>query len=251
MNPVVIEVKNVSKRYPARKNPPGFKEWILKLPQRLGDAENPSFAALEAIDLKISKGECVGVIGKNGAGKSTLLSLLLGTSHPTEGTVRVEGKRTPLLELGAGFHPDLTGRENVCINGVLLGLTLEEVFQKMDKIIAFSEIEPFIDMPVRTYSNGMYLRLAFSVAIHTQPEILLIDEVLAVGDESFQRKSEAAILSLIQSGVTTVFVSHNLAAVRKICHRVIWLHHGRIFRESDPEKAIDDYLSLSNSSEFS
>ena len=250
MNPVVIEASNVGKRYPAIKNPPGFKEWVIKLPQRLKSGEKPFFSALDSIDLKITKGECVGVIGKNGAGKSTLLSLLLGTSHPTEGSVRVNGKRTPLLELGAGFHPDLTGRENVTINGVLLGLTRAQVMERMDKIIAFSEIEPFIDMPVRTYSNGMYLRLAFSVAIHTEPEILLIDEVLAVGDESFQRKSELAIHSLIRSGVTSVFVSHNLDAIQKICHRVIWLHHGKIQREGDPKATVQDYVRLSNTPGF-
>ena len=248
MNPVVIETIHVSKRYPAHSSPPGFKEWIIKLPQRLGSGENPTFAALDSINLKITKGECVGVIGKNGAGKSTLLSLLLGTSVPTDGTVRVDGKRTPLLELGAGFHPDLTGRENIFINAVLLGLTRAQVSQRLDKIVAFSEIEPFIDMPVRTYSNGMYLRLAFSVAIHTEPEILLIDEVLAVGDESFQRKSESAILSLIQSGVTTVFVSHNLQAVQKICHRALWIHQGQIREEGDSQSVVNHYLKAASSS---
>ena len=248
MNPVAIEAVNVSKRYPALKNPPGLKEWVIKFPQRMGSGEKPTFAALDSINLKITKGECVGVIGKNGAGKSTLLSLLLGTSHPTEGTVRVEGKRTPLLELGAGFHPDLTGRENVTLNAVLLGLTRSQVLDRMDKIIAFSEIEPFIDMPVRTYSNGMYLRLAFSVAVHTEPEILLIDEVLAVGDESFQRKSEASIHSLIKGGVTTVFVSHNLQAVQKICHRALWIHQGKIRGEGNPETVIGQYLKATSPS---
>ncbi|OGR84405.1 MAG: hypothetical protein A2901_06465 [Elusimicrobia bacterium RIFCSPLOWO2_01_FULL_54_10] len=237
----VIQAVNLTKRYPAFKSPPGFKEWVLKLPFAFRADKKPLFTALDSVSLSVKKGECLGIIGKNGAGKSTLLSLLLGTSHPTEGTLRVEGKRTPLLELGAGFHPDLTGRENATIVAVLLGLTRAEAEKKMGEIITFSEIENFVDAPVRTYSNGMYLRLAFSVAIHTAPEILLIDEVLAVGDESFQRKSEAAILSLIKSGVTTVFVSHNLEAVKKIAHRVIWVHQGKIREEGSPETVVRNY----------
>ena len=237
----VIQAVGLTKRFPAFKNPPGFKEWILKLPNTFRSGSRPTFTALDSVSLSVKKGECVGIIGKNGAGKSTLLSLLLGTSYPSEGTLHVEGKRTPLLELGAGFHPDLTGRENVYIAAVLMGLTRAEVDGRIQDIIAFSEIEPFIDAPVRTYSNGMYLRLAFSVALHTDPEILLIDEVLAVGDESFQRKSEAAILSRIKSGVTAVFVSHNLEAVKKIAHRAVWLHKGKVREEGEPEAVVGRY----------
>ncbi len=240
MSAPIIQVSQVIKRFPAYKNPPGFKEWVLKL-HTIWNAERPTFTALNEISFSVKKGECVGIIGKNGAGKSTLLSLLLGTSFPTSGAIEVMGKRTPLLELGAGFHPDLTGRENVYIAAVLLGLTRSEVDERIEKIIDFSEIRPFVDVPVRTYSNGMYLRLAFSVAIHTDPEILLIDEVLAVGDESFQRKSEAAILSLIQSGVTTVFVSHNLEAVKKISHRVLWLHQGQVREDGAPADIVEHY----------
>ncbi len=239
-----IEVSKVTKQFPAYKNPPGFKEWVLKLPQAFKAEKKQTFTALNDVSFTVKKGECVGIIGKNGAGKSTLLSVLLGTSFPTEGTLTVNGKRTPLLELGAGFHPDLTGRENVYIAAVLLGLTKSEVDDRIEKIIDFSEIRPFVDVPVRTYSNGMYLRLAFSVAIHTDPEILLIDEVLAVGDESFQRKSEAAILDLIKSGVTTVFVSHNLEAVKKISHRVLWLHKGQIKDQGDPAEIVGQYLKF-------
>lgn len=237
-----IEVTNATKRFPAIKNPPGFKEWILKLPLRLKKSTTQTFTALDNVSFNVEKGECLGIIGKNGAGKSTLLSLLLGTSHPTEGLISVVGKRTPLLEMGAGFHPDLTGKENVILNGVLLGLTKDEVCGRLDEIVRFSEIEPFIDMPVRTYSNGMYLRLAFSVAIHTDPEVLLIDEVLAVGDESFQKKSEESLTRFIKGGVTTVFVSHNLDAVRKICNRAIWLHEGRIRLEGSPGKVVEEYV---------
>ncbi|OGR98175.1 MAG: hypothetical protein A2902_06075 [Elusimicrobia bacterium RIFCSPLOWO2_01_FULL_64_13] len=237
----VIEVRGAVKRFPAVKNPPGFKEWVLKLPRIWRERGRETFTALDSVSFSVERGECLGIIGKNGAGKSTLLSLLLGTSRPSEGGIEVGAKRTPLLELGAGFHPDLTGRENVILNAVLLGLTRKEALARAPEIIAYSEIEPFIDMPVRTYSNGMYLRLAFSVAVHTDPELLLIDEVLAVGDESFQKKSEGTLTSLIRSGVTTVFVSHDLEAVRKICSRALWLDRGRIRLEGDPSRVIEAY----------
>lgn len=238
--PAVIEVKNLTKNFPAVKNQPGLKEWIVQLPHFFRNGNY--FTALNQVNFTVEKGECVSIIGRNGAGKSTLLSLLLGTSYPTEGEINVHGKRTPLLELGAGFHPDLTGRENILINSVLLGLTKKEALARQNEIIEFSEIEPFIDMPVRTYSWGMYLRLAFSVAIHTDPEILLIDEILAVGDESFQKKSGDALISLIKSGVTTVFVSHNLDAVKKICNRAIWLEHGQIKAEGNPQEITQRYI---------
>ncbi len=238
----VIEAKNLSKKFPSAKKPPAFKEWLLKLPGRAAGNASGYFYALKSISFTVDKGECVGIIGKNGAGKSTLLSVMLGTSYPTEGTLAVEGKRTPLLELGAGFHPDLSGKENIVLNGVLLGLTKKEVVNRLDDIIKFSEIEEFIEMPVRTYSSGMYLRLAFSIAIHTNPEVLLIDEILAVGDESFQKKSGDALTKLIKGGVTTVFVSHNLDAVRNICSRAIWLDHGEIRASGKPDDVIRQYM---------
>ncbi len=239
-----IEVRNVTKRFPSQKGASGFKEWIVRLPKNALKA-NPTFTALNAVSFDVRKGECVGIIGKNGAGKSTMLSLLLGTSHPSEGEIVVHGKRTPLLELGAGFHPDLTGLENIYLNAVLLGLTRKQVSERLDRIIAFSELEEFIGQPVRTYSSGMYIRLAFSIAIHTDPEILLIDEIMAVGDESFQKKSGRALMELIRSGVTTVFVSHNLDAVRQICNRSIWLDHGAIRMEGAPDKVAEAYLGES------
>ncbi len=236
-----IEVLNVTKKFPSQKGASGFKEWLVRLPKN-ALKPNPYFTALDSVSYSVQKGECVGIIGKNGAGKSTMLSLLLGTSHPTQGEIKVEGKRTPLLELGAGFHPDLTGLENIYLNAVLLGLTRKQVTARLDQMIAFSEIEEFINQPVRTYSSGMYIRLAFSIAIHTDPEILLIDEIMAVGDESFQKKSGKALTDLIQSGVTTVFVSHNLSAVRQICNRSIWLDHGKIRMEGSPETVTQAYL---------
>lgn len=149
---------------------------------------------------------------------------------------------TPLLELGAGFHPDMTGRENILINGVLLGLTKNEVMERMEDIIAFSDISDFINLPVRTYSTGMYLRLAFSVAIHMDPKLLLIDEILSVGDEAFQKKSRNALVNLINGGVTTIFVSHQMSAIKEICHRAIWLDGGEIRAEGEPERVVEEYL---------
>ncbi|HPD61297.1 MAG TPA: ABC transporter ATP-binding protein, partial [Thermodesulfobacteriota bacterium] len=168
--------------------------------------------------------------------------LILGTIYPNRGNIMISEKITPLLELGAGFHPDLTGRENILINGVLLGLTRQEVLAKMEEVIAFSEIREFIDMPVRTYSNGMHLRLAFSVAIHTDPKLLLIDEILAVGDESFQKKSKDALIGLIKGGATTILVSHDLSAIKEICDKVIWLDGGLIKAEGESDTVVEKYL---------
>jgi len=238
----IVEIKDVWKKFPMRREKAGFKEFVVNLPKFLKSSPNSHFWALKGVSFKVKQGECLGIIGKNGAGKSTLLSLILGTIYPTKGDIRVSQKITPLLELGAGFHPDLTGRENILINGVLLGLTKDEVSERMEEIIAFSEIGEFIDMPVRTYSSGMYLRLAFSVAIHTAPELLLIDEILSVGDEAFQKKSKDALLNLINGGVTTLFVSHQMSAVKEICDRAIWLDGGEIRGEGEPERVVEEYL---------
>jgi ABC-type polysaccharide/polyol phosphate transport system ATPase subunit len=239
-----IEVLNLTKSFPVYLGHKAIKEIMVNLPGMvLGkQARGGRYKAIDSISFSVQRGECLGVIGKNGAGKSTLLSLLLGTGTPSSGEVHVRGKRTPLLELGAGFHPDLTGRENTLLNAVLLGLTRAEAEARLEEIIRFSEIEAFIDNPSRTYSSGMYLRLAFSVAIHTNPEIFLIDEIVAVGDEAFQKKSGDALLRLIKSGVTTVFVSHNMDAVRKMCTRAMWLEKGRIREIGDPGKVVDAYL---------
>ncbi len=243
MNELVIDLDHVWKKYPFQKDRPGFKEFFVNFPKfikRKGEGDD-HFFALRNLTLKIERGESVGIIGKNGAGKSTLLSLMLGTILPSKGKVKIMDRVTPLLELGAGFHPDLTGRENVVLNGVLLGLTKENVLKKMPSIIDFSEMGEFVDVPVRTYSSGMYLRLAFSIAIHTDPKILIIDEVLSVGDEGFQKKSKEVILKLIKGGITTVFVSHSLPTVEEICDRVIWLDHGEVVAEGDPKEVIKRY----------
>jgi ABC-type polysaccharide/polyol phosphate transport system ATPase subunit len=241
----IVQIEDVWKKFPMRRDRPGFKEFLVNLPKFVNGNSNSNFWAIKGVSLRVKQGECLGIIGKNGAGKSTLLSLILGTIYPTRGEIKVSQKITPLLDIGAGFHPDLTGRENILINGVLLGLTKDEVLKRIQEIIAFSEIKEFIDMPVRAYSTGMYLRLAFSVAIHTDPQLLLIDEILAVGDESFQKKSKDALLQLIKGGVTTIFVSHNLTAVKEICHRAICLDGGELRAEGEPEKVVEGYLKYS------
>ena len=238
----VVEISDVWKKFPMKRDRPGFKEFVVNLSRSIKSKENSNFWALKGVTFEVKQGECLGIIGRNGAGKSTLLSLILGTIYPTKGNIKISQKITPLLELGAGFHPDLTGRENIFINGVLLGLTKDEVVERMEEIIAFSEIGDFIDMPVRTYSSGMYLRIAFSVAIYTAPELFLIDEILSVGDEAFQKKSRDALLNLINGGVTTIFVSHQMSAIKEICHRVIWLDGGLIKAEGEPENVVKEYL---------
>lgn len=241
----MIKTENLWKSFPTKRDRPGFKEFIVHAP-RFFRNNRGCFWALRGVNLLVNNGECLGVIGRNGAGKSTLLSLLLGVSQPTKGSIEVSGKRTPLLDLGAGFHPDLNGIENIVMNGVLLGLTEKEVLDRIDNIIAFSELSDFIKMPLRTYSSGMQMRLAFSVAIHTDPEILLIDEILAVGDESFKKKSGKALMDLIKGGVTTVYVSHSMDAIKKICDRVIWLEHGEIRAEGEPGNVIEKYIKAQN-----
>lgn len=238
----IVEVDEVWKKFPMRREMPGFKEFLVNLPKFISRDSNSYFWALKGISIKIERGECVGIIGKNGAGKSTLLSLILGNVYPTRGRVKVSEKIIPLLELGAGFHPDMTGRENILINGVLLGLTKNEVMERIEDIIAFSDICDFINLPVRTYSTGMYLRLAFSVAMHMDPKLLLIDEILSVGDEAFQKKSRDALLSLINGGVTTIFVSHQMSAIKEMCQRAIWLDGGEIRGEGEPERVVEEYL---------
>lgn len=241
----MIKAEDLWKSFPIQRDRPGFKEFMVHAP-RFFSRKKDCFWALKGVTLAVAKGECLGVIGRNGAGKSTLLSLLLGVAHPTKGTIQVSGKRTPLLELGAGFHPELTGRENIIMNGVLLGHTKAEILDRMDAVIAFSELGDFIDRPIRGYSSGMQMRLGFSVAIHTDPEILLIDEILAVGDESFQKKSAKALMELIKGGVTTVYVSHNMDAVKRICNRAVWLENGELRADGEPGSVIEAYLKCQN-----
>jgi lipopolysaccharide transport system ATP-binding protein len=199
------------------------------------------FWALRQVSFIVESGEALGVVGANGAGKSTLLGLLGGISWPDEGRLEVNGRIGGLLELGAGFHPDLTGRENVIINGIICGLTRHEVDQRFAEIIAFAELEDAIDDPLRTYSTGMRMRLGFSIAAHTEPEILLVDEVLAVGDMAFQQKCLERIRQYQARGCTIVIVSHNTTQIRKFCDRVIWLQAGKIQAYDGPDQVVNDY----------
>ena len=197
---------------------------------------------LENINIEIKKGETVALIGTNGSGKSTLLKLMTKIIYPTKGKIVTIGKLTSLLELGAGFHDDFTGRENIYFNASIFGLTRSEIDKKVDDIIAFSELEEFIDNPVRTYSSGMYMRLAFSVAINVNAEILLIDEILAVGDQHFQDKCFDKLKELKESDKTIVIVSHSLDSIRKLCTRAIWIKDGHVEMDGETNKVIDKYL---------
>jgi homopolymeric O-antigen transport system ATP-binding protein len=201
------------------------------------------FWALEAVSLEIKKGEVVGIIGRNGAGKSTLLKILARITDPTSGVAEVHGRVGSLLEVGTGFHGELTGRENTYLNGAILGMTKKEIDRKFDEIVAFAEVERFIDTPVKHYSSGMYLRLAFAVAAHLEPEILLIDEVLAVGDVTFQRKCLGKMGDVAKQGRTILFVSHNMAAVESLCSTAYLLEKGRLVASGVTKTVIDAYLS--------
>jgi lipopolysaccharide transport system ATP-binding protein len=203
--------------------------------------------ALRDVDFEVHQGEVLGIIGRNGAGKSTLLKVLSRITEPTTGRVRVAGRVGSLLEVGTGFHPELTGRENIYLNGAILGMRHAEIDQRFDEIVAFSEIEKFIDTPVKHYSSGMFLRLAFAVAAHLTPEILLVDEVLAVGDDRFQKKCMGKMESVGKEGRTVLFVSHNMNAIHRLCQRVILLEDGRITADGDTAEVISTYLNADRS----
>src|SRR5579859_5706115 len=199
--------------------------------------------ALQDISFEVEEGEAVGIIGRNGAGKSTLLKMLSRITEPTVGSVDLYGRVGSLLEVGTGFHPELTGRENIYLNGAIIGMRRTEIDQKFDEIVAFSEVERFIDTAVKHYSSGMYLRLAFAVAAHLDPEILLIDEVLAVGDAAFQRKCLGKMGSVAQQGRTVLFVSHNMGAITQLCGRAYWISDGRLKQSGPAAEVVAAYLS--------
>lgn len=223
----VVRLEQVGVRYRiASERVATFKEYMIRRFQgkiALGD-----FWALRQVDLSIFKGEMIGLIGPNGAGKSTLLKLIARVMRPTKGRVWVKGVVAPLLEFGAGFHPDLTGRENIFLNGALLGFTNSEMQEKFDRIVDFAELWEFIDVPVRNYSSGMAARLGFAVATDIDPDILILDEILSVGDESFQRKSLSRMREFRDHGATIILVSHNMETISDMCHRAVWLDHGQI-----------------------
>ena len=206
-----------------------------------GKPQEETRMVFENLNLEIPQGISLGVIGRNGSGKSTLLKVMTGIYKPDSGTVRMNGRVSSLIELGAGFHPEFTGRENVFINGTILGLTRKEIEKRFDRIVRFAELEPFIHVPVRTYSSGMYVRLGFSVAVNVDPDILLVDEVLAVGDESFSRKCLDQMTNFKKAGKTIVLVTHDLPTVERFCDQALWLDSGCIQALGDPRQVIDAY----------
>lgn len=259
MNKPIIEIKGIGKRYNIShqrggyvalrdiladilKNP--FKFAKHKAKQIAGIATREEFWALRNIDIEINKGDIVGIIGHNGAGKSTLLKILTGITPPTEGEIVMRGRVASLLEVGTGFHPELTGRENIFLNGAILGMTKKEIVRKFDEIVAFSGVEKFLDTPVKYYSSGMYVRLAFSVAAHMEPDILLVDEVLAVGDAEFQKKCLGKMEEVTQKdGRTILLVSHNMAAIEQLCKKTILLEGGQVRMIGDTEDVVAEYIN--------
>jgi ABC-2 type transport system ATP-binding protein len=239
--PVVIELRGVGKRYLLRQD---GRYWVRDLVRRLmgRPVEHAHLWALRGIDLEVREGDVVGIIGENGSGKTTLLRLLCNVTPPSEGALRINGRVAGLLELGAGFHPYLTGRENLYLNGSILGLSKREIDARFDEIVEFSGIGRFIDEPVKNYSSGMYVRLGFAIAVNLDPDILVIDEVLAVGDAEFQHKSKSKILEFRDQGKTIVLVSHDLTIIRDLCTRVYWLHRGRIREQGDIETITSSYI---------
>lgn len=201
--------------------------------------------ALKDVSFTVKRGEVVGIIGRNGAGKTTLLKILSRITEPTEGRAVIRGRVGSLLEVGTGFHPELTGRENIYLNGAILGMTRSEIGRKFEEIVSFAEIEKFLDTPVKHYSSGMYVRLAFAVAAHLEPEILLVDEVLAVGDAAFQKKCLGKLGDVAKKGRTVLFVSHNMAAVQRLCTRTIWLDGGKIEGDGNPRRVVSTYMNTS------
>ena len=238
-NDYAIEVINVTKKFKIYYDKAStLKEHMLFWKRN----KSEEFVALKDINVKIKKGETVGLIGVNGSGKSTLLKLMTKIIYPTTGKVITHGKLTSLLELGAGFHQDFTGRENIYFNAAIFGLTKEEIDKRLEDIIEFSELGEFIDNPVRTYSSGMYMRLAFSIAINVDAEILLIDEILAVGDQHFQEKCFKKLEELKNSDKTIVIVSHSLEQIENLCTRAIWIYEGKVEIDAPPKEVIPKYL---------
>ena len=258
MSQPAIKVENVWKEYRIRHNLEGssssFKavlnapfNWLTGRNRKYSHLEqSEQFVALRDVSFEVEYGESVGLVGRNGAGKSTLLKILSRITRPSKGKVTLYHQVNALLEIGTGFNTELSGRENIYLNGSFLGMKTSEIKQKFDEIVAFSEIEQFIDTPVKYYSSGMFVRLAFSVAVHLTPEILLLDEVLSVGDAGFQHKSQAKMKELLGSGATIILVSHNAQAIRDICKRAIWLDKGAIRMDGAAASVVEEYGKFVN-----
>lgn len=259
MSDAIITVENLGKRYQLgqRSNAryTALRDVLTEKAQGLfrrgqngkRDKIDNEIWALREVSFEVKRGEVIGIIGRNGAGKSTLLKILSRITEPTTGRVRLRGRVASLLEVGTGFHPELTGRENIYLNGAILGMTRAEIRRKFEEIVSFAEIEKFLDTPVKRYSSGMYVRLAFAVAAHLEPEILVVDEVLAVGDAEFQKKCLGKMSEVAQSGRTVLFVSHSMAAINRLCSRSVWLDQGRIAADGATQEITTKYLSAAGS----
>ena len=246
MSTAALEIRDVTKRYRRyayRRQFSTLKSALIggSLTRDLSPAE--VLTAVDHISLRVPRGSTFGIIGRNGSGKSTLLKLVAGITKPTSGEVLVDGRVSALIELGAGFHPEISGRENVYINGVMLGLTKREITRRFDEIVEFAELEDFIDAPVKTYSSGMYVRLGFAVAVHVDPDILIVDEVLAVGDEGFSLRCFDRFAEFKRHGKTILLVTHGLATVERFCDEALWLDHGKMRAEGDPRRVVEAYLT--------
>ncbi len=241
MSDIAIRVENISKRYTIGNTSSGsLRETIAGLFSKSGSGHTEEFYALRDVSFEVKRGEAMGIIGKNGAGKSTLLKILSRITEPTSGRIEIDGRVSSLLEVGTGFHPELTGRENIFLNGTILGMSRAEVKRKFDEIVDFSGVEKFLDTPVKRYSSGMTVRLAFAVAAHLEPEILIIDEVLAVGDAEFQKKCLGKMEDVAGEGRTVIFVSHNTGAVERLCSKGVLLQNGAMVSYGN----IQDIISL-------
>jgi lipopolysaccharide transport system ATP-binding protein len=257
MNKPVVEVRGLSKQYRLGATvshdtlrdaiADGFKSIFRRNSETPRQSDDETIWALNDVSFDVKEGEVLGIIGRNGAGKSTLLKVLSRITEPTEGEVKITGRVGSLLEVGTGFHPELTGRENIFLNGAILGMKKEEIKKKFDEMVAFAEIEKFLDTPVKRYSSGMYVRLAFAVAAHFEPEILVVDEVLAVGDAQFQKKCLGKMGDVASEGRTVLFVSHNMVAVQSLCSRALWLNEGSLMDSGQPDEVISNYLKTSAS----
>jgi len=241
MTETVIKFENVTKKF-SLLSQKTFKEFLPALFR--GEQTKHSFTALKDIDFTVKKGETLGIIGPNGSGKSTILKLVAGVMSPTEGKVIVRGKVSPLIELGAGFHPELSGRENVYLNGAILGLKRKQIDKYFKSIVDFAELWDFIDQPIKHYSSGMYMRLAFAVAVHVDPEILIVDEILAVGDTAFQEKCFKKMEEFKAKGVTILFVSHSMPQIISFCTRAIYINDHELQCISNPENVVNKYKEL-------